>query len=66
MEIIKSLTVNHPKQFATVSMLSRKFSDYYGQPIRAMVRSVCPDISLIDLLQTIPNLHVQKVNNDWP
>ena len=64
MEIIKSLTVNHPKQFATVSTLSRKFSDYYGQPIRPMMRSVCPDISLIDLLQTIPNLQVQKVNND--
>lgn len=64
-EIIKSLTINHPKQFATVATLSSKFRDYYGQPIRPVVRSVCPDIRLIDLLQTIPNLHVEKVDNDW-
>lgn len=65
MEIMKSLTINHPKQFATVAALSKKFRDYYGQPIRTVVRSVCPDIRLIDLLQTIPNLHVQEVDNDW-
>lgn len=65
MEIIKSLTVNHPKQFATVAMLSRKFFDYYGQPIRTTVRSVCPDLKLIDLLQTIHSLQVQKEDNDW-
>lgn len=65
MEIIKSLTINHPKQFATIAALSKKFHDHYGQPIRAVVRSVCPDMKLINLLQTIPNLHVQEVDNDW-
>lgn len=65
MEIIKSLTMNYPKQFATVVTLSKKFRDHYGQPIRTVVRSVCPDIRIIDLLQTIPNLHVRKVDNNW-
>lgn len=64
-EIIKSLTANHPEQFSTVAALSQKFRDYYGQPIRTVVRSVCPDIKLIDLLQTMPNLHVQEVDHEW-
>ena len=65
MEIIKSLTADRPKQFVTIAILSKKFCDYYRQPIRSVRRSVCPDIKLIDLLQTIPNLHLQKVDNDW-
>lgn len=64
-EIIKSLMVNHPKQCVTIAVLSRKFRDYYGQPIRPVMRDVCPDMKLIDLLQTILNLHVQEVNSDW-
>jgi hypothetical protein len=64
-EIIKSLTINLSKQFATVATLSKKFRDHYGQPIQSVMRSVCPDMKLIDLLQTIPNLHVQEVDDDW-
>lgn len=64
-EIIKSLTANHPKKIVTIAVLSKKFHDYYKQPIRTVMRSVCPDMKLIELLQTIPNLHVQKVDNDW-
>lgn len=60
-EIIKSLTANHPKKIVTIAVLSKKFHDYYKQPIR----SVCPDIKLIKLLQTIPSRPVQKVDNDW-
>jgi len=65
MEIIKSLTANHPKQFVTIAVLSKKFRDYYEQPIRTVMRSMCPDMKLIDLLQTIPNIHAQEVDNDW-
>lgn len=64
-EIIKSVTTDYPQQIPTVATLSKKFLDYYGQPIRTVVRSVCPDIKLIELLQTIPNLHVQEVDNEW-
>jgi len=37
----------------------------YGHPIRILVRTLCPDMSLVDLLQTIPSLHLQKVDNQW-
>lgn len=60
-EIIKSLTANHPKKIVTIAVLSKKFHDYYKQPIRTVIRSVYPDMKLIKLLQTIPSLHVQKV-----
>jgi hypothetical protein len=64
-EIIKSLITDHPRQFVTIAALGQKFLYCYRQPIRVIVRSTCPDMKLIDLLQTIPNLHVQKVNNEW-
>ena len=64
-EIIKSLTVIYPKKTVTIAVLSKKFCDYYKQPIRSVIRSVCPDTKLIELLQTIPSLYVQKVDNDW-
>lgn len=64
-EIIKSLTTNHPKKILTIAILSKKFHDYYNQPIRTVIRSVCPDMKLIKLLQTIRSLNVQKVDNDW-
>lgn len=64
-EIIKSLTANHPKKIVTIAVLSKKFHDYYKQPIRSVIRSVYADMKLIKLLQTIPSLHVQKVDNDW-
>jgi|GEM_PF-1217929 len=64
-EIIGSLTANHLKKFITISVLSKKFCDCYKQPVRTVIRSVCPDMKLIELLQTIPGLQIQKVNNDW-
>ncbi|PSB18015.1 hypothetical protein C7B65_16840 [Phormidesmis priestleyi ULC007] len=64
-EIIRSLTANNPKKFVTIAVLSKKFCDYYKQPIRVSMRSICPGIKLIELLQSVPSLHVQKVDNDW-
>jgi hypothetical protein len=64
LEIVKSLK-NDSKKAVTIALLSAKFKDYYQQPIRPILRSVCPDMSLIELLQTIPSIHVQQVNNDW-
>lgn len=64
-EIIKILTANHPKKIVTIAVLSKKFRDYYKQAIRTVIRSVCPDVKLIELLQSIPGLDVQKVDRDW-
>ncbi len=65
MEIIKDLAINYPKQMVTVAILSKSFRSYYGQPIRTMLRNICPDVRLIDLLQTMPNLDVKQVDHDW-
>ncbi|MEG4533293.1 hypothetical protein [Microcoleus sp. D2_18a_D3] len=64
-EIIESLMVNQPENFVTIAVLSKKFHEDYKQPIRTVIRSVCPDLKLIEILQTLPSLHVQKVDNDW-
>ena len=64
-EIIKNLSENNPKNFVLITVLSRNFYDYYKQPIKAVVRNMCPSIKLIELLQAIPSLHVQKVNDVW-
>ncbi len=63
-EIIKSLTANNQTKFVTIAVLSKKFCDYYRQPIKVVMRNICPHMKLIELLQTIPNLYVQKVDCD--
>ncbi|HEY9628454.1 MAG TPA: hypothetical protein V6C84_14225 [Coleofasciculaceae cyanobacterium] len=64
-EIIQSLTVIHPNKVIALTPLSCKFSDRYQQPIRAVMRRVCPDMRLAELLQTVPGLEVHKVNDGW-
>lgn len=64
-EISKGLIANHPRKITTLTLLSKKFFDYYGKPIKTVMRTVCPDMKLIDLLQTIPGLCVQEVNGIW-
>lgn len=64
-EIIKSLTANNQTEFVTIAVLSKKFCDYYKQPIRVVMRNVCPHMKLIELLQTIPSFDVQKVDYRW-
>jgi hypothetical protein len=64
-EIIRSLTVTHPNEVITLTRVSHSFSDRYQQPIRAVMRRVCPDMRLAELLQTVPGLEVQRVNDDW-
>jgi hypothetical protein len=64
-EIIKSLIAIYPKKTVTIAVLSNTFYAHYRQPIRAVIQDVCPDTKLIELLQTIPSLHVHKVDSDW-
>lgn len=64
-EIIKSWTTNNSKKSVTIGILSQNFQIYYQQPIRPVLRKVCPGVKLIELLQTIPNLQVEQVEGDW-
>lgn len=57
-EILKHLTHNHPEKATTIAALSKIFYDHYRQPIRTAVRSLCPDMTLMDVLETMPNLEV--------
>ena len=63
--ITKSLVANNPQNYVSIGQLSQKFWGYYMQPIRVVMRSVCPDLKLIELLQVIPALQVKKVENAW-
>ncbi len=65
MEIMKGLMINHGRESITIGELGKNFFDYYKQPIRTMMRRVCPEMKLVELLQTIPSLHIQKWDNDW-
>lgn len=58
-ELVRSLTANNPKKFVTIAVISKKFCTYYKQPIRTVIRSICPDLKLIELLQAIPRAPVQ-------
>jgi hypothetical protein len=55
------ITSENPVKMVT---LCHKFCAYYG-PIRLVRRRVCPDIKLVDYLQTIPALDVQAVDGHW-
>jgi hypothetical protein len=63
--LAKSLIENSPQLSATLGELSKKFCDCYRQPIRVVMRNVCPDLKLIELLQVIPSLQTQKMDTDW-
>lgn len=64
-EITKSLIIHNPKKSVTIAVLSKKFFDHYKQPIRVVVRNVCPEMKLSELLQTIPDLHIQRKDDSW-
>ncbi len=57
-EILKHLTHNHPEKATTIAALSKTFYNYYRQPIRTVVRSLCPGMTLIDVLEIIPDFEM--------
>ncbi|MGG6294824.1 hypothetical protein ACQ4M4_10390 [Leptolyngbya sp. AN02str] len=61
--IATHLTAN--REFVTIAALSQTFGALYGQPIRAVLQNVCPGLKLVGVLQSMPELHVQKSGNDW-
>lgn len=64
-QIVSILTNSNPMKFVTISEISQSFYKYYGQPIRPVIRTVCPEIKLIELLQVIPSLQVQEREDSW-
>ncbi len=64
-EIVVFLTQNNYNNFVCISELSQAFCNCYGQPIRSVVRTICPDMKLIELLQVIPTLDVGNIEDTW-
>ncbi|WP_204140239.1 hypothetical protein [Halomicronema sp. CCY15110] len=62
-EIIKGLT--SLEGFTSIEAVSRKFCADYKQPIQLVMRCVCSGWQLIELLQTMPTLDIQKVEGNW-
>lgn len=58
--ILKCLTSGHPENVTTIGALSKIFYDHYRHPIRTAVRSLCPDMVLLDVLERMPHLDVQE------
>ncbi len=61
--IVKGCLRDRHQPCVTVAMLSQQFRVAYQEPIRVAIRRVCPDMRLIDLLQTMPQLQVQGVDH---
>lgn len=57
-QLIGQLTAKNPQTPVTIAALSRQFSLDYQQPIRPVLRTICPGLTLISLLQMIPDLVV--------
>lgn len=56
--ILKDLTINSPQGTTTIAALSQKFYNHYRQPIRTVLRSLCPGRTLTDLLEMMPHCQV--------
>ena len=57
--IIQQLLTSRPEDNITIVNLSKEFYAYYDRPIKGVTRSICPDMRLIEVLQSIPNLNCQ-------
>lgn len=64
-ELIRNSIASGPNHSVTLSALSKDFSTFYGQPIRPLLREVCPGWKLIDLLQASPRLCISEMNGCW-
>ena len=64
-EIVKILTVSYPNKAVTIAVLSQTFYHAYRESVRAVIQSLCLDVTLIELIQTSPSLHIEKVDNEW-
>ncbi|VXD16335.1 hypothetical protein [Planktothrix paucivesiculata] len=64
-EIVKYLLSNSPENYVKIDELNKIFYSNYGQYLREVRRNIFPDIKLIDILQTIPELKLEKIEDTW-
>jgi hypothetical protein len=64
-EIVRSLTTKTDSQSVPLATVCHVFFGLYKQPIRTIRCTVAPDMQLVDLLQTIPDLQIQKNEGGW-
>lgn len=65
LEIIKDLMIQHPGKPVMVSTMSQVFHQFYNVPVQTVLLRVCPDMTLVELLQTIPTMQVHAMDGDW-
>jgi hypothetical protein len=59
-EIVKYLLSNNPENYVKIDELNKIFYSNYGQYLREVRRNIFPDIKLVDILQTIPEIKLEK------
>lgn len=59
-EIIKGLTCYDSRRATTIGMLTKRFYICYKQPLRMVVRTVCSDMMLIDVLKLMPEIEIEE------
>jgi hypothetical protein len=64
-EIVKYLLSNNPGNYIKIDELNKMFYSNYGQYLREVRCNIFPDIKLIDILQTIPELKLEKIEYTW-
>jgi hypothetical protein len=64
-EMVRNLSRNKTENPITIDQLNNKFYKNYGQNLRDVRRKICPDLNLVNLLQTIPELKLEKINDTW-
>jgi hypothetical protein len=48
-----------------IDELNKIFYSNYGQYLREVRRNIFPDIKLVDILQTIPEIKLEKIQDTW-
>jgi hypothetical protein len=64
-KLLKILARSSREQSLTVAALTSKFYQEFQQPLRSVVRKVCPEAKLLDLLQTLPEVNLKQVDRTW-
>ncbi|MBS0018760.1 MAG: hypothetical protein KFF72_20835 [Arthrospira sp. SH-MAG29] len=64
-EIIEMKITQNPTVSLTIEVVSNQFYQSYKKPIRVVIKNLCPQLKLIDLLRTIPDIEVNQVDQKW-
>jgi hypothetical protein len=62
-EMVRTLSRNKIENPVTIDELNKQFYKNYAQNLRDVRRKICPDLNLVDLLQTIPEIKLEKIQD---